>query len=208
FPYATSLKEYNIQNNIFMKKTIFMFLIFTSFTRLIAQVQDSVTIPINDSGLAEYSEIVLIDSASKDDLYLIALEWVNKTYKSGKNVIQSNDKDDGIIIGKAVTQTLIYNNSGIKKDGGYFSYTICIYCKDNRFKYVIDNIIYNEGDMILSPGANLSEAFPHNWTGLLGKSKQTRREWKSFQRQANTEFEIIIDSLKRQMKNSKKNSSW
>lgn len=174
----------------------------------IAQEQDSVIIPKNDIGLAEYNEIIPIDSTTKNCLYIGALEWMNKTYKSGKSVIQTTDKEGGLIIGKAVTHTLIYNNMGIKNDGGYFSYTISIYCKENKYKYVIENITYNKGEMLLTPGADLAEIFPHNWVGLIGNNKQTRREWKSFQMQATTEFKNIIEDLKINMLNSRKKCDW
>lgn len=192
-----------------MKKTIYFLFFFAIYSAtIIAQDNEQVIIPKNTEGHAEYSEVIPLDSTSKSDLYLSALEWVNKTYKSGKSVIQTTDKEGGIIIGKAVGQTLIYNNGGFKKDGGYFSYTITIYCKDNKYKYVIDAVTYNKGEMLLNPGADLGEDFPHNWTGFIGNNKQTRREWKSFQSQADTEFKIIIEDLKKHMKNSKKKSDW
>lgn len=192
-----------------MKKIVCLFSLLTIFfSPSFAQEQDSVFIPKSDAGRAEYSDVIAIDSMSKDALYVSALDWMNKIYKSGKNVIQTTDKEGGMIIGKAVTQALIYNNMGMKKDGGYFSYTISIYFKDNKYKYVIDDIIYNKGEMALASGADLAEKFPHNWTGLIGNNKQTRREWKSFQKQADSEFRLIIEDLKKQMKSSKKKSGW
>lgn len=180
----------------------------TYASTLLAQEADLVTIPINEKGSAEYTKVVSVETTSKSDLYINALEWMHKTYKSGKSVIQITDKDSGMIIGKAVSQSLTYNNMGIKKDGGYFTYTISIYCKDNKYKYAIDNIIYEKGEMMLTPGADLAEDFPHNWTGLIGKNKQTRREWKSFQKQADADFKAIIYSLKNHMGESKNNSDW
>jgi len=192
-----------------MKKSIYFLLFFAVYsTSIIAQDNESVIIPKNDEGLAEYSEVITVDSISKSVLYLSALEWVNKTYKSGKSVIQTTDKEGGVIIGKAVGQTLTYRNMGIKMDGGYFSYTISIYCKDSKYKYVFDNITYNAGYMVLNPGADLAETFPHNWTGLFQNNKQNRREWKSFQSQADTQFKIIIEDLNKHIKNSKKKSEW
>lgn len=192
-----------------MKKVIYLLTLLMTYTStLVAQESNLVIIPKNENGLAEYTEVISVDNISKNDLYISALEWMNKTYKSGKNVIQTTDKDGGMIIGKAVSQTLNYNNMGAKIDGGYFSYTFSIYSKDNKYKYTIDNIIFNKGEMMLTPGADLAEDFPHNWTGLLEKNKQTRREWKSFQRQADTEFKFIINSLKKHMSESKKNSDW
>lgn len=136
----------------------------TNASTLLAQEVDLVTIPINEKGSAEYTEVVSVETTSKNNLYINALEWMHKTYKSGKSVIELADKDGGMIIGKAVSQSLTYNKMGIKKDGGYFTYTISIYCKDNKYKYAINNIIYNKGEMILTSGADLAEDFPHNWT--------------------------------------------
>ena len=192
-----------------MKQSIFFLLItLPSFQFVFGQEGDSVIIPSNDKGFAEYTEVVTIDSFSKSDLYLNALEWMNKTYKSGKNVIQTTDKDGGMIIGKAITQALTYNNMGAKVNAGYFSYNISIYCKDNKFKYLIDNILYIKGEMNLKSGADLSEKFPHNWTGFLLDNKQTRREWLKFQIIADIELKAIIDDLKKTLKSSRKRSEW
>ena len=181
-----------------------IFLTFNSYS----QVPDTIAIPVNAKGFAEYTEVVALDSVSKDVLYLNALNWVNKTYKSGRSVIQSTDKDGGMIIGNANSDGLVYNNIGVKSDAGYFSYTISIFCKDNRYKYVIDNITYNKGEMMLKSGADLGEAFPSNWTGLIGNNKQTRREWKKFQFQANNEFKLIIADLKATMSSASKLNDW
>lgn len=185
-----------------------VFILYIPISYCFAQDVSSVQIPKNNKGLAEYSEVINIDSTTKNELFLSALEWINKSYNSGKTVIQTADREGGMIIGNAISEDLIYNNSGIRKDGGNFSYTISIYCKDNRYKYVIDNITYKQGDMLLEPGANLAETFPSNWTGFLGNNKQTRREWKSFQFQADTYFRAIIALLKEHMKNSENQSDW
>lgn len=190
-----------------MKKLV-VFMTFCWILPIAAQTKDSIFVPKNENGLAEYVEVVIVDSASKNEIYLSALEWVNKTYKSGKAVIQTADKEAGMIIGKANTSTLDYNNMGIHEDGGYFSYTISIYTKDNKCKIQIDNITYNKGKMVLTPGADLAEKFPSNWTGFIGNNKQTRREWKSFQRQADSELRLIIGDLKKNIRTSKKKNDW
>jgi hypothetical protein len=192
-----------------MKKiAFFLFLSAIYSLTIIAQENESFTIPKNEKGLAEYSEVIPIDSTSKSEIFVSVLEWYNKTYKSGKNVIQASDKEGGMIIGNAVTKTIIYNNLGIKKDGGYFSYTISVYCKDNKYKYVIDNITYNSGEMVLNPGADLAEVFPSNWTGLIQNIKYNRKQWISFQKQADTELRFVIDDLKSHLKNLKEQSKW
>lgn len=73
----------------------------------IAQEKDSILIPTNEKGFAEYTEVIPVDSVPKDNLYVNALEWINKTFKSGKYVIQTTDKGSGMIIGKANMQRAI-----------------------------------------------------------------------------------------------------
>jgi hypothetical protein len=191
-----------------MKKLLLVlaFLILTVSTY--AQDGGVLGIPTNDKGYAEYSSVVEVNNMSKDDLYLASLEWVNKTFNSGKTVTQTTDKEGGLIIGKALSSTLTYNNLGIKMDGGRFSYTFSIYCKDNKFKFVIENITYNKGEMALAPGADLAEDFPSNWKGLIMNTKYNKREWLSFQSQANGYFIFLQEDLTEYVKNYSKKNSW
>jgi len=165
----------------------------------------SILIPVNERGYAEYSEVVTTDSVTKDDLFVSALEWMNKTYNSGKSVIQTTDKEGGMIIGKAITKGLTFKNV-INVEAGHFSYTIAIYCKDGRYKYVLDNITYVKGEMGVSSGGDLAEEYPHNWSNP--NNKQMNREWNKFQVQTNAEIRFLIDDLKKHMDASMKKDEW
>lgn len=167
-----------------------------------------VIIPTSASGRAEYSEVIEIDSVSKGVIYANSLDWLNSTYKNSKSVIQSTDKEEGIILGKAVTSMLVYNNMGFKKDGGHFSYNITIYCKDNKVKISIASITYNKGEIALSSGADLSETFPHNWTGLIMNNSKNRKEWQGFQRHADSEIRLLVSSFRNTMLDVKSKSNW
>jgi len=63
-------------------------------------------------------------------LYTRAREWFAKTYKSSKSVIQMEDKESGTLVGRALL---------LVKDGtyGYIDYSISVYLKTGRFRYVI-----------------------------------------------------------------------
>ncbi|PVY43249.1 DUF4468 domain-containing protein [Pontibacter virosus] len=164
-------------------------------------------IPTTD-GRAHYSVVTTVDGMNKDELYLAALAWVNKTYNSGKTVTQTANQDGGMIIGKALSNRLLYNNMGMKKDAGHFAYTFTIQTKDGRYKVDIESITYEKGEMVLKPGADLAEDFPHNWTGLIGDNKQTRREWLSMQGQAHAYFTLLLEDLAAHMQKAKQASAW
>jgi hypothetical protein len=89
-------------------------------------------LPIDSStSKITYSEVVYLDSlANKQELFSRAREWFAKAYKSSRNVIQMEDKENGKIIGKALMQ-VYYKEFPY----GYINYTISIYIKDGRYKY-------------------------------------------------------------------------
>ena len=88
-------------------------------------------IPLNNNGKAKYQEIIETEGL-KNELFLKGKDWIFKTYNSGKDVIQYEDKEAGRIFGNGRTQQLIYNNMGIKQNGGYFKYDITIEFKENK----------------------------------------------------------------------------
>jgi hypothetical protein len=84
-----------------MKKLVFLTLLLFA---LKSYAQDEVTLPVDSSGNTVYTEVINLDSTSKNDLYLRAKEWFAKTYKSSQSVIQMDDKEGGVISGKALTE--------------------------------------------------------------------------------------------------------
>jgi len=82
-----------------------------------------------------FTEVVIVDSTTtKDQLFERAQDWFVKAYGSGKEVIQLADKELGKIIGKALIP--------FGKDMGYIYYTISIYVKDGKYKYVLTDFYH------------------------------------------------------------------
>lgn len=59
-------------------------------------------LPVID-GMITFSEVVQVDSLSKNDIFLRAHDWIIKTFNSAKDVIQFADKDSGKIVCKTIT---------------------------------------------------------------------------------------------------------
>lgn len=81
-----------------------------------------------------YSEIVKVDSATKEELFYRARTWFVKTYADAKNVIQIQDKESGEIVGKGSSK-IPFMISYI-----LLNHAIYIYAKDGRYKYIITEL--------------------------------------------------------------------
>src|SRR5882672_11349281 len=81
-----------------MKKSILIILLALSCTAAKAQLPSSVEISGNP---IQFSKVLAVDSAlTKDKLYSFGVEWFAKTFNNARYVLQMQDKDAGIIIGK------------------------------------------------------------------------------------------------------------
>lgn len=97
-----------------------------------------------ETKLIEYSDLVLVDSSlTKEKLYLKAKEWFAQSFRSANDVIQMDDKEAGIIVGKGLFST--------RYTIGNIHFTMKVQVKDGRYKYWISNFRHEE--------------LTHNWSG-------------------------------------------
>lgn len=110
-----------------MKKIIFGILVFLSGQSFCQSTVTTVT----------YSEVIQMDSISKNELFNRARMAFVTIFKSSKDVIQLEDKENGKIIGKAVfnyNPTIFIGNMLTR---GIVRYSVTIQVKDGRYKYEI-----------------------------------------------------------------------
>lgn len=121
-----------------MKRLHFAFLIFIPALS-IAQQQ----IPLKE-GKAFYELIDSMPNVTKADLYNKSKVWFVNTFNSAKSVIQMDDKDAGVIMGKGLTGFDAGNimTGPIKQ---YINYTINIKLKDNKYRMQIYDIYVSDG---------------------------------------------------------------
>lgn len=95
-----------------------------------------ISMPIDSaSNLISYQEVVSVEGASKDELYIRATEWFAKTFKSAQDVIQMDDKSAGKVIGKGSAKN--YYTVLMSPVEYYLNYTISITTKEGRYRYEI-----------------------------------------------------------------------
>ena len=81
-------------------------------------------------------EIFEVDK-SKDELFHLSMEWAAKTFKSAKAVIQYEDKEEGIIVGKGFV--VVRYGMGVPADT-YFTLTIEV--KDKKARATIEDAYF------------------------------------------------------------------
>jgi hypothetical protein len=93
-------------------------------------------------GIITFSEVVQVDSLSKNDIYLRANDWIIKTFNSSKDVIQFNDKDAGKIVCKTITGATIGKGwNKVTIDPVY--YLLTIEARPGRYKITASNFIHH-----------------------------------------------------------------
>ena len=130
------------------KKVLLFLVVVCIYSNLNAQL------PMKDNDVV-YEGVITVEDVSKDILFDRLYEWFAKTYNSANNVIQLKDKESGKIIGKGVFSIVYYQRKPT------ISYTISVFVRDGRFKYVVDQISYRD-----IQGDSFSiENFPQSWFG-------------------------------------------
>ncbi len=142
-------------------------------------------LPISE-GIVTYTSVIQVDGVNKEELYTRAKKWFATTYKSAKDVIQLDDKENGEIIGKGNFNISYYTRNPI------INHTISISIKDGKFKYKITDFRYSDNQN----ETFLVEDFPKSWGGK-----------KKLYETIDIKVKLLIDSLEKSLK-SKPDTDW
>lgn len=146
------------------------------------------------NGKVNYTGIVIVDSTDKLKLYTKAKKWFIKQYRSAKDVIQLDDKENAEVIGKGFFET-IWENSFTSERKVNVWHTVKIYLKDNKFKYEITDITlryYVEASMFSEPS--------NEEVAIENFGRDRKRNTKKYFAQVDAEVMSIISSLVKFMK--------
>lgn len=93
------------------------------------------------NGKINYTEVINLDSTvKKDELYNRAKTWFAENYNSANDVIQMQDKEAGILIGRGV-YSYGYNPASLSdRITINISYVVKIFVKDGKYKYEITDL--------------------------------------------------------------------
>lgn len=114
-----------------MKRIFFILLFFSSVSLCAQEVPEPLA----------YSEVVLVENASADELFSRGRAWFATAFKDAKSVLQMAENDK--LIGKAAEVFDVYGGFTLGNFTVRVSYDISIECRDGRYKYIIDNVVAN-----------------------------------------------------------------
>jgi hypothetical protein len=152
-----------------MKKIVLAFTIFILAT-IFSYAQDFSRLTKNDkTGLVTITEIIELEGFSKDAIYNKTKLWITQTYKSPQDVLQLDDKENGLIVIKAISEI----------SPTYVHYTFTIKIKDGKIK-LDTNHIYSDSSI---GNANYGWGYAEEW--IEGKANGYKQPKGSLKRLSN-----------------------
>lgn len=162
-----------------MKKSLLLLLLLISF---LSKAQESL----------KFTDVVTVENTSQKQLFERSKIWLTKTFKSAKDVIQTSDADAGLIIGKALFSFTPKSFMGSEAAKGLINYTIAIYSKDGKYKYVIEDFRHDKFGLLTT--AEEGEF------SMFGSSKSFKKKtWEDMKAQSESEAKSLITSMKEAM---------
>lgn len=196
-----------------MKKLLLLLLIATASLNLSAQDDKygKGSMPFVD-GKVVFTEIVPAEGKTADQLYTQAKLAITDMFKSAKDVIQLDDKENGMLIVKGIT-AFTYGGA-LSKSDAYINFTLNIATKDGRYKIDMSNMsIYFPPTTIGSNVISASTSYAENMTdeNCFNKKGELKKTGYGFHRTKVIDAkDRIFATLKEKMSNSaiNNNNDW
>lgn len=122
-----------------MKFILFLITLFLCSPIFAQKSEQKIELPSKD-GKVLFTEVVTTkDSLKKAKIYLAAKEWISRSFKDSKSVIDYEDKEEGKIICKGSFE-------GVRKGSNKFTskFTMDFTIKDNKYRIQMYNIEVKE----------------------------------------------------------------
>ncbi len=162
-----------------MKTLLFTLAVILSISNLTAQDYPELHIPIDEeTKLVKFQEVV-DDKGDKYELFKRSIYWLNDTYKDPVRVTSVRDKETGKIVGRHRFRIYYWDNDNIKHVAGMINYTFTLEMKDDRYRYIIDEIVLKSATNIpVEKWLDKDDpAYDPRWEGYLVQIRDFVRSW-------------------------------
>lgn len=146
-----------------------------------------------------FNDVVTVDSVRKDELYARTKLWFADAFKSSKDVIQLDDRENGIVLGKGAIQRREGGLSNVVKT---WRFTVKIQIKDGKYKANIYNIDYTfemPGNNIGAGPSNIDLNSYFNDSRIYKKDGSLKDVALKFANETNDIFNTLLSSIKKSL---------
>ncbi|NQU33770.1 MAG: DUF4468 domain-containing protein [Bacteroidetes bacterium] len=123
-----------------MKNVLLVVLLFVGI-QLSAQVKEELFIPVDTETNKVKFQGVVEEESSKYELFKRSIYWLNATYKDPVRVTSVRDRETAKIVGRHRFRIYYWDRDSVKHIGGMINYTFTVEMKDDRYRYIIDEIV-------------------------------------------------------------------
>ena len=92
------------------------------------------TLTLDKNNALTYTQVIETPGKTKEQLYILLNYWYSASFGSGKAVIQLNDKDAGVIIGKGYIESIASHTGGMNNYTVHLEPVIKTDIKDNKIR--------------------------------------------------------------------------
>lgn len=128
------------------------------------------TLSLDKNNALTYTQIIKAPDKTKEQLYILLNYWYSATFNSGKAVIQLNDKDAGVIIGKGFIEEIASHIGGMNQYTVHLEPIIKTDIKDNKIRITYTVPFYT---VVKMAGGGIMSAFGDGST----KPKRVDENW-------------------------------
>jgi len=127
------------------------------FLSIGVHAQHGIALPINaETGLVAYDSVITVEG-DKTALLNKVFEWFKSYYRNPSQVIRSRDTGLSKMTGKHKFVLMVPNNKGVKENQGYIIYTIKVWTKNNKVRFLLTDIhreysVYLGIELWMKPG--------------------------------------------------------
>jgi hypothetical protein len=156
----------------------------------------------------ELAKMERIDSVSKskDQIYADTKMFIAEYWKSAQNVIQNDDKENGVILVKgSMKESLVFM---MNTHDYYYSYSVKFFMKEGRYRILLDNVKCSSAVCAGNswPLVEFCDVCEYPGYGPTGMPKEA---WAKLQLMIGKEFSNLFDGYSNYIKSTSiTNADW
>jgi hypothetical protein len=162
-------------------------------------------------GPLQFQEVVTVEGVTRDQLYNTALAWFPEAFRSGKDVLQVQNKDAGTLVGTGTEkyEPVVFIGSACTR--GVLRYRVTVEVKDGRYRYTIDGFTHEGGGPAcrgdgISWGLLTTNPVSPSMKGFSSGMEQ--QMWADMKKKATALAETLSKSLREHLAKAASEKPW